>query len=114
MQTFKPLAVIASMICGLSALGYAESAAAGRSEEHRGQAYVFFAPGAAFVDRNHTGTAHIGGGGEVLLYRGLGAGAEVGYVTPWRDFSAGIGMLSINGSYHFNRNSRLSPFISGG
>jgi len=38
----------------------------------------------------------------------------LGYITGWRDFGNGIGMLSVNGSYHFNRNRKLSPFISGG
>jgi hypothetical protein len=83
-------------------------------EEHRGQGYAFYAPGALGADGHYLATAHIGGGGEVLLYRGLGVGGEIGYLTPQRDFAAGIGMLSANGSYHFNQAGRLSPFVTAG
>ncbi len=83
-------------------------------EEQAGQGYVFFAPGAVVAGGNSVGTAHFGGGAEALVYQGLGIGAELGYHTPWEDFSSGIGILSINGSYNFNRTEKLSPFVTGG
>lgn len=84
-------------------------------KEHRGYGYVFFAPG--FTTPGGTGTAHIAGGGEVSLYKGLGVGPEIGYVTPFRSFADGIGVGSLNGSYHFRpRRSQedFTIFVTGG
>ena len=115
MRIIGHLVVIALMILGLSAGAQAGSSTSSEGrEDHRAQGYAFFAPGAIVGDGYSLGTAHFGAGGEGLLYKGLGLGAEVGYITPWRNFKDGIGMLSVNGSYHFNRNGKLSPFVSGG
>ncbi len=115
MQICKRFVVIASLIFGLSAWAHAGSSTLSEAaNEHNGQAFVFFAPGAEKTGSYSVGSAHFGGGAEGFLYRGLGVGAEVGYLTLWRDFSMGIGMLSIDGSYHFNRERKLSPFVSGG
>ena len=62
-------------------------------------------------------TLHVGGGGEGLVYKGLGLGAEVGYVSPFEDPGDGIGILSTNVSYHFVKpksNQKLVPFVTGG
>lgn len=62
-------------------------------------------------------TLHVGGGGEGLVYKGLGLGAEVGYLSPFEDLSDGIGILSTNVSYHFVKpksNQKLVPFVTGG
>jgi hypothetical protein len=82
------------------------------SQEKRdgGQGYVFFASG--IEPRNHYGTAHIGVGGE-LLFKNVGIGPEIGYLTRSRDWAGGIGVLSPNASYHFT-NSKLEPFVTGG
>jgi hypothetical protein len=116
MQKWKCFALTATLFFTLSAFASAVSAAAQpeSEKEHRGQGYVFFAPGGIFEGGYHTGTAHFGGGGEGLIYKGIGLGAEVGYLTPWRDFSQGIGMASVNGSYHFMRNRTVSPFVTAG
>lgn len=50
-------------------------AAAAQNKEYRGQGYVFVAPGTA---SEIGATLHIGGGGEGLIYKGLGVGGEVG------------------------------------
>ncbi len=112
MRNCKHFALAAALFLLVPACAYAGLPADG--EEHVGQGYVFFAPGAVVQGGYSTGTAHFGGGGEGLIYRGLGIGAELGYLTPWRDFSSGIGIFSVNGSYHFNRTEKLSPFITGG
>jgi hypothetical protein len=106
----------AALFLTVSAVAYAgpDATQAEAEKEHRGQGYAFFAPGGLFTRWGHTGTAHCGAGGEGLLYRGIGIGAEAGYLTPWRDFSAGIGMVSADGSYHFMRNRKVSPFVTGG
>jgi hypothetical protein len=57
---------------------------------------------------------HVGGGGEVLFFRGLGVGGELG-ATGW--LGDGVGLYSIDSSYHFFRargKSKLVPFIEGG
>jgi hypothetical protein len=116
MQRFKCFALSAAMLILASAWAHAGSSFAQSKNEdlHNGQGYVFFAPGGVFEEGGHIGTLHIGGGGEALLYKGIGVGAEIGYLTFWKDFNAGIGILSANGSYHFMRDRKLSPFVTGG
>jgi hypothetical protein len=116
MQKWKCYAFKATLFFALSAFANAVSVAAQPEieKEHHGQGYFFFAPGGIFEGGYHVGTAHFGGGGEVLPYKGIGIGAEAGYLTPWRDFSQGIGLASVNGSYHFMRNRSVSPFVTAG
>ncbi len=83
-------------------------------QRHVAQGYAFFAPGALVTSYGSAATIHFGGGAEALVYKGLGVGGEIGYLTPTRDWSAGIGILSFDGSYHFAQNRKISPFISGG
>jgi hypothetical protein len=56
----------------------------------------------------------LGVGGEGVHRSGLGVGGELAYATPWRSFTAGLGIFSLNGAYHFARQSRLDPFVTGG
>jgi len=89
-------------------------AAAAQSKERRGQGYFFVAP--------TTTTAgvfglHIGGGGEGLVYKGLGVGGEIGYLGAARELNRGIGVLSPNVSYNFTKASKsgkFAPFLTGG
>jgi hypothetical protein len=79
--------------------------------------YFFFAPGAGTYDYgSSTATFHFGGGVEGSLYKGLGMGAELGYLTPAEDMGFGIGILSLDGSYFFrSRTSRkVVPFVNAG
>jgi hypothetical protein len=80
--------------------------------EHSGLGYLFFAPGAISCDR--AGTLHIGGGGEAFFYKGLGFGAEVGYLAPWKTLGDGIGVLSLDGVYQFKPAKKTVPFVLGG
>jgi len=80
--------------------------------QNRGQGYIFAAPGA--VERGGAATLHFGGGGEGLFYRGLGAGAEIGFMGPARNLGEGFGVFSVNGSYHFQRDKKLVPFVTSG
>jgi hypothetical protein len=88
--------------------------AAREPDSPRGQAYVFVAPGLWTHDEIVSGTLHFGGGGEAFIHKGLAAGAEIGYVMPWRTPSDGIGMLSLDGSYHVPRGSKVAIFVTGG
>jgi hypothetical protein len=89
-------------------------AAAAQSKDHHGQGYFFVAP--------TTTTAgvfglHIGGGGEGLVYKGLGVGGEIGYLGATQELSQGIGVLSPNVSYNFTKASKsgkFTPFVTGG
>lgn len=85
------------------------------SSEPRGWGYGF--GGVGGTSEGSVVTLHVGGGGEGLVYKGLGLGAEVGYLSPFEDLGDGIGILSTNVSYHFVRpktNQKLVPFVSGG
>ena len=56
----------------------------------------------------------MGFGGEGVFRNGLGVGGEIGYTTPWKSFTDGIGIASLNGSYHFGSRNRIDPFVTGG
>ena len=89
-------------------------AAAAQGKDRRGQGYFFVAP--------TTTTAggfglHVGGGGEGLVYEGLGVGGEIGYLGAAQELSQGIGVLSPNVSYNFTKASKsgkFAPFVTGG
>jgi hypothetical protein len=89
-----------------AALGQAAS-------EPRGWGYGFGAVGGA--SGGSDATLHVGGGGEGLVYKGLGLGAEIGYLSPFQGLGDGIGILSTNVGYHFVKpNRKLAPFVTGG
>lgn len=80
--------------------------------QNRGQGYIFAAPGG--VANGGDATLHFGGGGEGLVYKGLGAGAEIGFMGPASYMGEGFGVFSANGSYHFRRDQKLVPFVTSG
>jgi len=111
MNTDRRFALVAALFVFLTMPAYAGSPG---GQEHHGQGYVFFGPGAWSLEGNRIGLAHFGGGGEALPYKGIGIGGEVGYFALWEDFSNGFGMVSLDGSYHFNRARKISPFVTAG
>jgi len=88
--------------------------AAQEGKQYRSQGYVFFAPGLASPGGHSF--LHFGGGGDALIYKGLGAGAELGYIFPSRSAADGVGLFSANGSYHFRKlpSGKLVPFVTAG
>lgn len=59
----------------------------------------------------------LGAGGEGYLCRGLAAGAELAYLFPARCFRCGVGLLSLNPSYHFTsrrHSQKIVPFVTAG
>jgi hypothetical protein len=78
--------------------------------------YVFAAPGGTSTSGHTEATLQIGAGGEAVFGKGIGLGAEIGYVAPaGAGFSNGLGAGSVNGYYHFRHGrSRLDPFVTGG
>lgn len=81
---------------------------------HQGQGYLFAAPGGIVSSGASAGTLHFGGGGEGFLFKGLAVGGELGYLAPTKSFGSGVGLLSVDGSYHVGRNRRVVPFLTSG
>src|SRR6266542_105480 len=88
-------------------------ALAQRSGERRGWGYIFAGAGASTGDFSR-GYFQVGAGGERLAVKGFGLGAEVGYLAPLESGGNGLGLFSSDASYHFNRSSKLVPFVNGG
>jgi hypothetical protein len=91
--------------------------AMGQEPDHKtaGRGYGFVAPGIAIGDGSTMGFLHFGGGGEANLYKGIGLGAEIGYLAPIHYVGQGVGMLSIDGLYSFEKSgSKIAPFVTGG
>ncbi|MBK9314132.1 MAG: hypothetical protein IPM55_07795 [Acidobacteria bacterium] len=85
--------------------------------DSKGHGYLFVAPGAATNGGGSSASLHIGGGGEGLVYKGLGVGGEIGWLGPTRALNDGFGVLSANGSYHFRNataSGKVVPFVTGG
>ena len=95
----------------LISLGFAAMAAAQTSH-----GYVYVAPGALTSGGYNQATLHAGGGGEAIIAKGIGVGAEVGYLGPTAYMGEGFGVFSANGYYHFihRKDSKLDPFVTGG
>lgn len=107
------IGVCIMIFCAWAHVGRAADEGQGKDMQKPLQGYAFFSPGAILGD-DSVSTMNFGGGLDALIYRGLGAGAEVSYLTPWSDIGNGIGLMSLNGAYHFNRKRKLSPFVTGG
>jgi len=85
--------------------------------EHRGYGYGFVAPGAVVDGGTAAKTVHFGVGGDRLVYQGLGAGGEIGFLGPPHDFSEGVGIASANATYNFQKATsvrKVVPFVTGG
>lgn len=100
------------LISAIFILAMIPALAEAQGNDRRAWGYLF--GGAGGVSESSTAFLHIGGGGEGLVYKGLGLGAEVGYFTPFSRFSDGVGILSVDVSHHFNRKEKLVPFVTGG
>ena len=116
-RSFVVLAVAAWLI-GVPAAALAQSGGGAPVKPVSGLGYGFVGLGAATSEGESQGTWHVGGGGEVLFRDAFGVGAEIGYLTLMEAAeSDGFGVLSVNGSYHFNGGAsarRWRPFLTGG
>jgi hypothetical protein len=97
----------------LWARAQAPAAAPGNPDRHHGQGYLFLAPGAYTGYSETRATMHVGAGGEALLYKGFGAGAEIGGIWALQGSDL-LAVFSADGSYHFSRGRKISPFLTGG
>ncbi|HET7214708.1 MAG TPA: hypothetical protein VFL79_14035 [Terriglobia bacterium] len=81
------------------------------------QGYAFFGAGTAARDCENCATIlHTGFGGEGFFYKGLGAGAEIGYARwgPNNFLNNEAFILSGDLSYHFGRRAlrgQVDPFV---
>lgn len=88
-----------------------------RGDDYRGHGYAYVAPGGFTASGNTAGAIALGAGGEVMLYKGLAAGVDVGWQGPTQSFRSGVGLASFNGAYHFvssDRERKFVPFITAG
>ena len=79
--------------------------------------YVFVAPGGITCCGHTTMTLQCGVGGEGVLGKGIGVGAEVGAVGARQNFGDSVvGVFSPNGYYHFvhGKDIKTDPFVTGG
>ena len=88
------------------------SAAAQAQHSH---GYLFVAPGGISASGHTAMTIHLGAGGEGILGKGIGIGAELGALGPRESFSDLVGLFSANGYYHFSHSKeKADPFLTGG
>jgi hypothetical protein len=109
----KRILVAALLMALISCAGVAQE----RSDEKKSSGYVFAAPGAVVTSGAAVGILHFGAGGQGLLYKGLGMGAEIGYLSPNNSLADGVGLLSVNGLYEFkqaNAKRKVIPFVTAG
>jgi hypothetical protein len=105
----KTLIITAALLLMVQSLASAQDV----DHPYRGQGYVFIGEG-TLQDNGLHGITHVGGGGEVLLFKGFGIGSELGAMGRPGE---GVGVFSIDPSYHFLRassTSKLVPFVEGG
>jgi len=110
--TMHRILLIVLSFVGFSTWGFGQEV-----EQPRVLGYGFFAPGFVAESGQKSGVLHLGGGGEARIYKGLGAGAELGYLYPRQSFRDGFGLLSANGIYHFQtegRAQKVIPFATAG
>jgi hypothetical protein len=108
------LAFIAGMRLLVAVLLFTTAVSAQR---YSGSGHVFYAPGVSTDGNYSNATQTVGVGGEALVYKGVGVGGDVGFSWPGRHFRSGIGIASLNGSYHFvdrDRPRRTVPFLTAG
>lgn len=74
--------------------------------------YVFVAPGVASDGGSSAASIHLGVGGEAVFPKGIGVGAEIGFLG--RQSLDVLGSASINGYYHFKRSGSWVPFATAG
>ncbi len=88
-----------------------------RGDEYHGHGYAYVAPGGFTAGGSTNAALGLGVGGEAMLYKGLAAGADIGWQGPTQSFRNGIGLASFNGAYHFvssQNERRLVPFVTAG
>lgn len=103
----KPVLAFALILFGFTA-----SASAQRS-----LGYWFAAPGGITTNGHTTGAIHLGGGGEIAVWKGASIGIEGGAIGPFDHYVDNVqGIASLDGVYHFfhSQKARFDPFAETG
>jgi hypothetical protein len=106
----KRLIVTAALLFMASAMASAQDV----GRQYREQVYAFIGQGTYSYDSGLYRIDHVGGGGEVRLFKELGVGSELGAMGT---LGNGVGLFSIDPSYHFrpsSNKSKLVPFVDAG
>ncbi len=85
----------------------------GGAHAQRSNFYMFAGLGGATHSPGTSATTHLGAGGELVLLKGIGVGAELGILG----FHNTYGVFSANGYYHLpphDRDRRFDPFLTVG
>jgi hypothetical protein len=79
-------------------------------------ATVFFAPGGVTCCGHTAMTLQAGIGGEAVLFKGIGLGADIGAIGPKDSLIDSMGVFSANGYYHFSHRKAIKsdPYVTGG
>lgn len=115
-RTLALAAIVAWFIAAPTA-AFAQPGGTARAKSTSGLGYGFVGFGAATGGGDSTATYHLGGGGEAIFADAVGVGAEIGYLNFFEENSEGIGVFSVNGTYHFgggNTAAKARPFVTGG
>jgi hypothetical protein len=109
----RALTSLALMTAAAVMLGAAPAAGQEGTTSTGFQPYLFAAPGG--ISSGGT-TLHVGGGVDLLLWKGLGASVEGGYVGPMEAMDYGLGIISTNAFYQFGtpKRRRITLFVTGG
>jgi len=100
--------VVGTLLAALAVPGLAQS-------DYNGHGFGYF--GLDMKPDRSVRLLTAGAGGEAFLWKGLAAGADIGYVFSSSEGSEGFGLLSVNPAYHFtsrNRTQKLVPFVTAG
>jgi hypothetical protein len=100
------------VIVVLTLLITAVAVAEERFDPRQTYGYVFGGMGTTSGERLIT--MNSGAGFESLFYKRLGVSGELSYFAWLREPVHGLGIFCLNGSYHFDRNRKWSPFITAG
>ena len=76
--------------------------------------YAYYAPTLVKSYRSHSWAQGAGAGFDTVLWRGIGAGGDLGWFWPSDQVDNGVGLLSVNGFYHFSPTAKLDPFVTAG
>ena len=119
-RTAKIVTTLAITAClvGMPAAALAQAGGNAPARAVGGLGYGFVGLGAVTSSGESMGTWHVGGGGEAVIRDAIGIGAEIGYLNGLEEpDESGLGVFSLNGSYHFNggeASRRFRPFLTAG
>jgi hypothetical protein len=106
--------IMRKIIIAIALIAATQGMALGQTRgERKGWVYGFAGVGARSNDSSNA-LVSAGGGGEGYFGTGVGIGGEIGYIGRTGNAGNGFAIASVNTSYHFLRDQRVIPFVTGG